>query len=1057
MSIYNSFADTPDQIKIEGQEITLKFIRIDDDSGKLTWNIPPAMEGCKGNGKYDGIVLTVSRKPANYIESSPKDGQYYIGDATVDGDLHAGSNIEDGVLVVGAFYNDRTTTELEVTGLERNTAYYFSGYAVDNVARYHREGVHSYSLPTGVEEGPRDSKTPGKHTVYFEENIRLTQPTGLIPDTVYKLKLNINDCEHILDILGSEAPNYQELIKTINEKLILLEEDIWSSPDFPNKNVIWLEDGVYYLWNGENRITLEFISNDIAPNLLPVGTLWFDTDDNLLFEYNGTGWDALSFVNYGFDITNPEDGTIWFDSSTGIARIWKNGIWCELNTIVSNRNPLLPTLIEGQGYWYNSLTGGLFKLNKETSEWEDLLAIYYDKDPELIVAGDYWYDEANEKVFVLSSGMVWEEVPNVTVESTNSNITDRLSLRYVVDELSLYQWNSTTELWDKIPVINNNIDPNADDSVDDGLFGDYWFDTNDLILYEFGSSGWVKLDNVVIEPKNSFITRPFDFRYVEDEQTLFEWSSISLSWEELDIASFPTDPRNRESCQYWWDSSASVDNLFVWDTLSTQWAEVDNFFQRDTNPLEPEKLPEGTVWFNPETGELTKILSEVCESLNFINETFDPRQPPTGLYWLFNGQFYLYSDSLMEWVLVIDQPIRSDTDPTDVEIGEYWLDTTTGELKQWDGTSWVVQVVANSDPKPAEGFLWYNTVKDTLYIWDAIRWVETTAFAYVEYIRAEDCNDRDRIVFKTRKVGCDAIIEIHDILQNVLGDIGVNVRYRDPVPGQDIQKSLPMYQQLGVGDDGSPDERRQMHRKIRELLGAPTTKVELSKSNIDICIDNALAMLRKFSGYSYKRGFFFLDMKRNQQTYELSDKCVGFNKIVKVTAAYRMRGGFLKGSYGGYDIFGYAALKHLYTAGSFDILSFHLVSSFIEEMENIFATRLTFQWNEVTRELKLYNGVYANERVLLDVSVERTEQELLRDRNTYMWLQKWTLAEAKMMLSQGRGKFQSLPGPSGSTILNAQELITQSEAEKAGLMDELEDMSMADAGEVGQKAYFIMG
>lgn len=1063
MSIYSSFADTPEQIRIEGQEITLRFIRIDDETGKLVWNIPPTMEGCKGDGKYDGIVLTVSRKPANYIESSPKDGTYYIGDATVDPDLHAGSVIEEGVLVVGAFYNDRTTTELELTGLQPNTAYYFSGYAVDNVARYHREGVHSYSLPTGVQEGPDDEKTPANHTIALDEKRRLTQPTGLSPTQTYKVKLNVNDCMHEIEFLGSEAPNYQQLIEVINEKLTLLDEDIFSSPDFPYKNTLFQIDGVFYLWDGENRIEIEFISSDTAPNLLPIGTLWYDTDDNLLYEFNGPGasagseWTQLDFVEYAFDITNPEDGTIWFDSTTGIARVWKNGVWCELNTIVSTRNPLLPVLIEGQGYWYNTETGELFRLNKETNQWLDILAIYFDKDPQLIDVGDYWYDETNEKVFVLMSGNEWQEVPNVFMEETNSNITQRLSYRYVIDELSLYRWNSSDEIWDKIQVINNNINPNADDSIEDGVVGDFWFDTNDFILYEFRSNGWEQVNNVVIEQKNSFITEPFDFRYVEDEQKLFEWSSMSLSWEELDIAIFPTDPRDRSSCQYWWNSTPSVDTLFSWDDLNSEWVEVDNFFQQATNPVEPQKLPKGTVWYNPETQVLTRILSEVCEEVNFINETFNPLEIPSGLYWFFNDQFYLYSESAQEWVLVDEQPIRSDTDPTNVEVGEYWLDTGTGELYQWDGVHWSLQEVADSDPKPEEGFLWYNTVEDQLYMWDAIRWVETTAFAYLEFVKGDGCNDMDTFVFKTRKVGCDAVIELMDETGNVFGDLEVTIRYRDPVPGQDIQQKVPMYKQLGVGDDGSPDERRELHRKIRELLGAPTVRIELSKSNIDICIDNALKMIRKYSGYGYKRGFFFLDMKRNQQTYELSDKCVGFNKIVKVTAAYRLRSGFLKGAYTGYDIYGYAALKQLYTLGSFDLLSFHLVSSFIEELENLFATRLTFQWNEQTRELKLYNAIYADERILLDASVERTEQEILADRNTTMWIQKWAVAEAKMMLSQGRGKFQSLPGPTGSTILNAQELITQSEAEKAGLLEELDDISMHDTSEVGQKAYFIMG
>jgi len=1063
MSIFKSFADSPDQIRLEGQEITLKYVRIDDETGKLTWNIPPSIEGCSGDGKYDGIVLTVSRVPANYIGSSPKDGQYYIGDSTVDPALHSVSRIEDGVMVVGAFYNDRTTTELEVTGLQPNTAYYFSGYAADNVARYHREGVHSYSLPTGIQEGPHDDATPANHTIVLDNTIRLTQPTGLNPSKTYKVRLNVNDCEHEIQFLGGEVSNYQQLINVINEKLILLDSDLYKSPVFPFINTIWLEDGVYYLWDGENKIKLEIIYSDVAPNNLPIGTLWYDTDDDKLYEYNGVGlsagasWTELDFVSYGFDITDPDDGTIWFDSTSGIARIWKNGIWCDLNTVVSTRNPLLPVWIEGFAYWYNTASGELTRLNKETSQWEEILAIYFDKDPEDIDVGDYWYDENNETVFQLQSGLNWEESTNVFFEDTNSNIAGRLSFRYVKDEFNLYRWNSADELWDRIQVINNAIDPNADPDAPDGLLGDFWYDTNDEILYEFKSSGWVVVDNVVIEETNSHISEPYDLRYVKDEQALFQWSSVTLSWEEVSVASFPTDPRNRSSCQYWWNSSPSVDTLFSWDFLNSRWVEVDNFFQQESNPLEPEKLPEGTVWFNPETEVLTRILSEACEELKFINETFNPLEPPLGLYWLFDDKFYMYSESLQQWILLDEQPIRSPTDPTDVEAGTYWLNTITDELFQWDGSFWVLQEVAESDPKPDEGFVWYNTAEEQLYLWNAIRWEKTTAFAYLEFTKGEECNDKDTFVFKTRVRGCDAVIEVLDVVDNVFGDLSVTIRYREPVPGQDIQRVKPMYKQLGVGDDGSPDERRELHRKIRELLGSPSTKVELSKSQIDICIDNALKTLRKYSGYAYKRGFFFLNMKRNQQTYELSDKCVGFNKIVKVTATYRLRSGFLKGAYSGYDIYGYAALKQLYTLGSFDILSFHLVSSFIEELENIFATRLTFQWNEQTRELKMYNAIYADEKILVDASVERTEQDLMVDRNTTMWIQKWALAEAKMMLSQGRGKFQSLPGPNGNTVLNAQELITQSEAEKAGLLEELEDMSMADASEVGQHAYFIMG
>src|SRR4051812_10477377 len=117
MSIFNNFQDRPDQIKIEGQEIVLKFQRTSDTTARISWNIPAPANGCNVDTQaYDGIVITVSNKPANYISTSPTDGKFYTGDPTVDNDLHAGDKL-DIALVLGAFYNDKTTTILDITDL----------------------------------------------------------------------------------------------------------------------------------------------------------------------------------------------------------------------------------------------------------------------------------------------------------------------------------------------------------------------------------------------------------------------------------------------------------------------------------------------------------------------------------------------------------------------------------------------------------------------------------------------------------------------------------------------------------------------------------------------------------------------------------------------------------------------------------------------------------------------------------------------------------------------------------------------------------------------------
>jgi hypothetical protein len=133
------------------------------------------------------------------------------------------------------------------------------------------------------------------------------------------------------------------------------------------------------------------------------------------------------------------------------------------------------------------------------------------------------------------------------------------------------------------------------------------------------------------------------------------------------------------------------------------------------------------------------------------------------------------------------------------------------------------------------------------------------------------------------------------------------------------------------------------------------------------------------------------------------------------------------------------------------------VASYIEELETLFATKITYSWYEYNRELKVQQIIPGNERVLVDATFERTEQDLMTDRQTNLWLQRWAVAEAKQILSQIRGKFQTLPGPSGSTTLNSQELITQAETEKQELRLMLTDWSMQNLHEYGAAPMLIIG
>jgi hypothetical protein len=323
--------------------------------------------------------------------------------------------------------------------------------------------------------------------------------------------------------------------------------------------------------------------------------------------------------------------------------------------------------------------------------------------------------------------------------------------------------------------------------------------------------------------------------------------------------------------------------------------------------------------------------------------------------------------------------------------------------------------------------------------------------------RDSTINGRAYLLFLHNTAGCDHYIEIVPSADGLLSKLAQSVIYCDPMLGGNGPASGPMYKQLDVGTDGTPDERRTLQATIRTLLGNIGVQVELTKAQIDQAIDNALLQFRRYSSYAYTRNFFFLDAKPNQQTYVLSNKCVGFNKITSIKAIYRMQAGWIRTGFSGNELFGVAALQQLYTVGTFDMLSFGMLSMYMKELEQMFASRIMHQWVESSRELRLFQRIVLPERLLLDATMERTEQDLITNRASAMWIQSWALAEAKMMLSQVRGKYTTLPGPNGSTSLNASDLATQADSEKTALMEELFDPAMGNLEDVGLSAHLTIG
>ena len=83
------------------------------------------------------------------------------------------------------------------------------------------------------------------------------------------------------------------------------------------------------------------------------------------------------------------------------------------------------------------------------------------------------------------------------------------------------------------------------------------------------------------------------------------------------------------------------------------------------------------------------------------------------------------------------------------------------------------------------------------------------------------------------------------------------------------------------------------------------------------------------------------------------------------------------------------------------------------------------------------DGIQSSESVLLQIYNYKPDIMLLSDPYVYPWLQEYALAQCKMMLGQGRGKYTNIAGPQGGTQLNGQQLLAEAKEEMVKLEEDL--------------------
>lgn len=941
MSTFDQYADTPNLIGFEGQEIVLKYERLSASTARVSWNVPPKSSRCGSNNPpaYDGIIVTVDTE---HTKSSklPIAGQKYIADPTADENLHAGDRLGTAK-IVAAVYSDRTTNSIDITGLDGSKPYYFSAHAVDAQFRYHTTGVHAYSQDYGNES---ESGSPAKQRIRIgDANVGVlgSDPTNLDPTRQYSIRTILDDdVPHDFIIDGAVAQTFDDLVAEWSRQADQLDAKL-TSPMPPNTGTYFIDSNeMLYEWDGTSEIPKQMVVEAYAPLTPTLNALWWS--GSALKRWNGSVWLPVTTFDTNFDPKLPQCDVYWNDGTQ--LREWTGTVWKDIDAVDAVNDPSAAPSLPKSSHWYNESDYTLYRLDKSCSKWIQTIAQLWDEDPTQPQTGQYWFDEKSKHILQWD-GSNWSKQEAIVVEDSLPRIAPTGSLYYVEDEMELYR-----------------------------------------------------------EDNGAFIKTP-----------VFVWDKN------------PTTP---SSGDLWWDEDDS--RLFQWDSIVSKWAEIAPFFIQSDDPRHASELAIGTVWHD--SGVYSIWDGSEWTRLNVVEYPSNPHTM-TNVFWKRDSVFNEVDGG--GWKVI--DVVESDSDPFTPSVGDFWFDSSAKALYTFNGVSYIPVAYVNQSLKPKIGAKYYNTTEPKLKMWNGHMWLDGEPKLYISFTGTH-------IEIETSKVGSHARFEITE--SSLVDALGSQAEVLAPNIGEDGLDSKPSYAQQDVGTDGSSDERRELIDSIRHQLGYPSVDVELTKQQFDYAIDGAIESLRKRSGMAYKRGFYFMDLEPGQQHYRMTDKKRGYNKIVSVLKIHRVRSSFLSNAAGS-GLYGQIALQQMYQMGSFDLISYHMVSQYTETLNQMFAGDVMFNWNEDSRDLMIFKNIHKPERMLVEVVVERTEQNMLKDRFLKGWIEKYAMCQCRYMLAEIRGKYAGLPGAGGGVALNGSELAARADQELMDLYLQIEEYVVDNPEEYG--------
>jgi hypothetical protein len=226
-----------------------------------------------------------------------------------------------------------------------------------------------------------------------------------------------------------------------------------------------------------------------------------------------------------------------------------------------------------------------------------------------------------------------------------------------------------------------------------------------------------------------------------------------------------------------------------------------------------------------------------------------------------------------------------------------------------------------------------------------------------------------------------------------------------------------------------------LFQNLRYRLGDGMIDIELDPQHYEAAYNYAIKVYRQRAQGATEESYTLMTIEKNVDTYTLPAEFINVRSIFRRTVGLETGPGSSS-----FDPFSSAILNtyllNYNHAGGMATYDFY--AGYVELAARMFGGYVTYTFNPVSKILRIVRDPKGSgERVLIWADVQKTEEILLQDPGSGVWIGDFILSQLKIMIGEAREKFGTIAGPGGGTTLNGTAMKAEGKAAMELLIEDL--------------------